>query len=138
MKKLLILASLPISFLWATVPPAIAGIVEPMAVNCWFFRGEQLELSQTCTYSGASWAGGGGSRLEWEDGVITLIEFGLQGHGERPCPEVGVDGVCGEWSFRHPDTLERISEAEFNDRTARSLDSVRCVDVNNKSICWMR
>ncbi|MFP4651298.1 MAG: hypothetical protein ACLFM4_02595 [Phormidium sp.] len=99
LKSLLI--SLPIFSLFLGHLPALArfgvGPVEPTAAECWFFRNGQLEERQRCTYSGHSWTGGGVTVLEWEDGVSTVINFGLQGRGERPCPEVGVDGVCGEW-----------------------------------------
>ncbi|KPQ32495.1 MAG: hypothetical protein ACLFQ7_01215 [Phormidium sp.] len=138
LKSLLI--SLPIFSLFLGHLPALArfgvGPVEPTAAECWFFRNGQLEERQRCTYSGHSWAGGGVTVLEWEDGVSTVINFGLQGRGERPCPEVGVDGVCGEWRYRDAATLTPLSEAERRQTERNGIPTLQCVDVNNNSVCW--
>ncbi|MDT9190165.1 MAG: hypothetical protein P5681_20450 [Limnospira sp. PMC 894.15] len=133
MKLKSLLISLPIFSLVIGHLPALAGRLEPTRGECLFFRNGRLEERQRCTYSGHSWAGGGGTVLEWEDGVRTAINFGVQGRGERPCPEVGVDGVCGEWGFRDAATL-----APLDRRRAESngIPTFRCVNVNNNSVCW--
>ncbi|BAI91613.1 hypothetical protein L1F28_32240 [Arthrospira platensis NCB002] len=112
-----------------------AGKLEPTSGECLFFRNGQLEKRQSCTYSGYSWAGGGFTQLEWEDGVSTVINFGVQGRGERPCPEVGVDGVCGEWGFRDAATLAPLSQRTLR-RMSNGGPMFRCVNVNNNSVCW--
>lgn len=131
MRAKFLLFALPIFSLVLGHLPARARRLEPTAAECWFFRNGQLEERQSCTYSGHSWAGGGVTVLEWEDGVRTVINFGLQGRGERPCPEVGVDGVCGEWSYRDAATLTRIFQSERD-----GIPTLQCVDVNNNSVCW--
>lgn len=135
LKQRLVFLSALITMLAAT--PAQAGRVEPTPVSCWFFRGEKLELQQTCIYESYSWAGGGGSTLLWEDGVKTQMAWGLQGRGEKPCEEMSVDGVCGVMYFRDLTTLERISKAEGEQRQRNEQQVVRCVEVRGKSVCWL-
>ncbi len=77
------------------VAPAHAGRVEPKSVSCWFFRGEKVELEQTCITEVHNWIGGGVRFIRWEDGVQTTIAWGLQGRGEKPCVDISFDGVCG-------------------------------------------
>ncbi|WP_071593281.1 hypothetical protein [Kamptonema formosum] len=136
MKKLPILFTISLAILSWETTPASASKIDPTPVDCWFLRNGELKLTQTCTFSGHSWSGGGFSVLTWEDGVKTVIAFGLQGRGERPCPEVGVDGVCGEWRYRHPITFEPLSDSELNIRRRNALDVIQCVDVNHNSVCW--
>jgi hypothetical protein len=121
-----------------SVPPARAGRVEPTSVSCWFFQGDKVELNQICIYENYSWAGGGVSSLRWEDGVKTRMAWGLQGRGEKPCPDTSIDGVCGVTYFRHPTTLKRISEEERQNRVRKSEQTISCVQAQNKSICWLR
>jgi hypothetical protein len=66
-------AFLPAFFTGIFVVPARAGRIEPTPVSCWLFRGDKLELNQTCSYESISWAGGGTSSLRWEDGVRTKM-----------------------------------------------------------------
>lgn len=42
------------TLIMGVVSPAQGGKVKPTPVSCWFFRGEKLELQQTCTYSSQS------------------------------------------------------------------------------------
>ncbi|MCU0547429.1 MAG: hypothetical protein MUE44_35585 [Oscillatoriaceae cyanobacterium Prado104] len=130
---------LPAFFTGISVP-ALAGRIEPIRVPCWLFRGDKLELNQTCTYESVTWAGGGTSFLRWEDGVRTKMTWGLQGRGEKPCADgsIGVDGVCGTNYYRHPATLKRISSEERESRLKNNQPSVNCVLLRNKSICWLR
>jgi hypothetical protein len=134
-----ILALIPIfSSVFISVPTQ-AGRFEPVSGKCWFFRGEELEIEQSCTLSGYSWAGGGYTVLRWEDGVKTVISFGKQGRGSRPCQtenskfneEVAVDGVCGEWYHCDLETLEPV-EADSSNRE----ELIRCVAVNGNSVCY--
>ncbi|MBE9144061.1 hypothetical protein [Planktothrix mougeotii] len=118
--------------------PAYGGEVKPTPVPCWFFRGENLELQQTCTYQSNSWLGGGGSFLIWEDGVKTKMAWGLQARAGKPCEDTSVDGVCGVTYFRHPTTLKRISQAEKEKLKTESQRMIRCIEVQDKSICWLR
>jgi hypothetical protein len=142
MKRKSILFGLTILLSSIGVTPVNAGRFDPTQGTCWFFRDGELELTHTCTIEGASWAGGGVTFLTWEDGIRTSIAFGAQGRGEEPCSVVGVDGVCGYWGFRHPQTLEPISDYEMNERSSSGLDNVRCVELNvsedtYNSVCWL-
>jgi hypothetical protein len=132
-KKSLILMSLIAPIVLGA--PAKAGRVEPSPISCYFFRDGQLELQQTCIYESYSWAGGGMRSLLWEDGVRTTMAWGLQGRGERPCEDTSVDQVCGSTYFRHPTTLDRISDSEA-ERLQRNGSVVRCVQVQTNSVCW--
>lgn len=137
--KLTILAAfLPVLATGIFVVPARAGRIEPTPVSCWLFRGDKLELNQTCTYESVSWAGGGTSSLRWEDGVRTQMAWGLQGRGEKPCADTSIDGVCGVTYGRHPATLKRISNAEREKLASQSQPTISCVQVQNKSVCWLR
>lgn len=139
MKKRLLLMTLPISSFLIGVTSsmvAVAGSMEPRYLECLFFRNGQLELTQNCIVSGASWAGGGFTLLQWDDGTTTTIAFGLQGRGERPCPDLSVDGVCGEFRYRDPTTLELLSDADQQRRQQNNLPLMQCANVNNNSICW--
>ena len=136
MKKLSALLSILV--IGVFVYPAQAGRVEPKSVSCWFFRGEKLELQQTCIYEAQSWAGGGVSSLRWEDGVETKMARGFQGRGEKPCGEdTSIDGVCGVRYFRDPTTLKRISEVEQENRERKSQPMIFCVQVRDRSVCWL-
>lgn len=118
---------------------AIAGVNPPRSVKCYFFQGENVEIENTCILESATWAGGGGRSLKWEDGVITKMQFGLQGRGWRVCPEdeTSVDGFCGKSYDRHPDTLKRISEREsFSMSVSQNITPIKCVQVRKGSVCW--
>jgi hypothetical protein len=135
----LLLITLPISSFLIGVTSsivAVAGRMEPRYLECFFFRNGKLELTQNCMVSGASWTGGGFTLLQWDDGTTTTIAFGLQGRGERPCPQLSVDGVCGEFGYRDPINLQPLSDAEQNRRRQNDLPVVQCANVNNNSICW--
>jgi len=129
-------AFLPAFFTGIFVVPARAGRIEPTPVSCWLFRGDKLELNQTCSYESISWAGGGTSSLRWEDGVRTKMAWGLQGRGERLCEDTSIDGVCGVSYGRHPATLKRISNEEQENRRSKNQPTIRCVQVQDKSICY--
>jgi hypothetical protein len=130
--KTLFAGAIVLSFLGGAIVPqlAIAGRVEPTPVRCYFFKGEALAMQNTCTYESWSWAGGGGNSLTWEDGVVSSIQFGLQGRGERVCPdgEMAVDRVCGKVYARSLNTLKRIS----NNREP----AMTCIQLDKKSVCW--
>ncbi|MEG4087941.1 hypothetical protein [Microcoleus sp. Pol12B4] len=130
---------LPAFFTGISVP-ALAGRIEPTPVSCWLFRGDEVDLKQTCIYESFSWAGGAAGTLRWEDGVRTKLTWGLQGRGEKPCADgsIGVDGVCGTNYFRQPATLKQISNAERESRLNNNQPSVTCVRLRDKSICWLR
>lgn len=139
--KLKILATfLPVLVMAISVPPARAGRAEPISVSCWFFRGDKVELKQTCIHESHSWAGGGVGTLRWEDGVQTKIYRGFQENGDKPCGEnESLDGVCAVRYFRHPTSLQRISaEEEAKNRLVNRQSSVICLQVRDKSICWLR
>ncbi|MEG3934949.1 hypothetical protein QT990_27480 [Microcoleus sp. T3_B1] len=130
---------LPILALGMVATPARAGRIEGASVSCWLLRRDKVEVKQTCIYESISWAGGGGRTLRWEDGGQTKMTWGLQGRGEKPCAEdsMSVDGVCGVVYFRHPTTLQRISEEESYKRAINRQLAVTCVQVQDKSICWL-
>jgi hypothetical protein len=131
---------LPILVMAISVPPARAGRAEPIPVLCWFFRGDKVELKQTCIYESRSWAGGGVGTLRWEDSVQTKIYRGFQENGDKPCGEnESIDGICAVRYFRHPVSLQRISaEEEAKNRLVNRQSSVICLQVRDKSICWLR
>ncbi len=132
-RSVLILVGLASAFL---VSPAQAGRLDPTSIPCWVFRGEKLELQQTCIVEGSSWLGGGGRTMLWEDGVKTKIAFGIQGRGERPCQDTSVDGVCGTNYSRHPTTLKRITQKEWDNGVCNSQKVIDCVQLQKHSICW--
>ena len=139
MKKLILILLLlsPI----ALPQPAQAGRVEPEPVPCFFFRGETLEIRNTCTYESTSWMGGGVPSLTWEDGVKTSMAYGLIGRGTPACKntsETAVDGVCGKDYFRDARTLKRISDKQRIKLLNQDEKYIVCVEVKNKSICWLR
>ena len=110
---------------------AIAGSFNNKTVECYFFNGERLALKDTCKSDGVSWAGGGGHRLKWSDGIVTQIKFGLHGRGTPICPsktQNSVDDKCGDVYSRSTKTLKRIEE--------RGGNSITCVQLDRKSVCW--
>jgi hypothetical protein len=130
---------LPILAMGIFVAPGRAGRVEPTPVSCWFFRGDRVELKQTCIYESRSWAGGGVIFLRWEDGVQTKIARGFQERGEKPCGDNnGIDGVCGVTYFRDSTTFKRLSEEESQKLAINHQSRIGCVQVGDKSICWLR
>ena len=132
-------AFLPILVMVISVPSARAGRAESTSVSCWLFRGDKLELKQTCIHESRSWAGGGVGTLRWEDGVQTKIYRGFQENGDKPCGEnESIDGVCAVRYFRHPTSLKRISAEESLKREMNRQSSVFCLQVRDKSICWLR
>jgi hypothetical protein len=137
MKKIIIsvLSLIPFTLF---IPTAQAGRLEPTHAACWLFRGEKVELKNRCKIEGWSWAGGGFSDLTWEDGVKTKLAFGLQGRGERVCPdnEMAVDGICGRVYFRGLRTLQPISERE-GQRLRMDRKAITCVQLKQKSVCWI-
>ena len=121
--------------------PAQAGRSEPEPVTCWFFRGETLNLKNTCIYVSESWGPGGGRSLTWEDGVTTSMVYGLVGRGTPVCKntdETSVDGVCGKSYARDARTLKRISDEQRTKLLSQDSKFIRCIEVKNKSICWLR
>jgi len=134
MKKLL--ALIPSVLLVISANPAQAGRIEPKPVSCYFFRGEKLEIQQTCIYESTSWAGGAAARLQWRDGVKTAIAWGLQGRGAKPCDEVSLDKVCGSTYHRHPKTLQRISKESAMRLSANKQQALYCVQAGRNSVCY--
>jgi hypothetical protein len=130
---------LPILVMAISVPSARAGRAEPTSVSCWFFRRDKVELKQTCIHESRSWAGGGVGTLRWEDGVQTKIYRGFQENGDKPCGEnESIDGICAVRYFRHPTSLQRISEEESQKREMNRQSIVTCLQVLDKSICYLR
>jgi hypothetical protein len=127
-KKVIYLISLLLAI--APISSVKAGRVEPTRIRCWFFSGEQLEFQQICSYESWSWAGGGRSKLVWEDGVATTIAWGLQGRGERPCEDSSLDDVCGSMYYRDPNTLERLPL-----QGQQTQGAIKCIQTRN-SVCW--
>jgi hypothetical protein len=111
---------------------AIARPNPPTPVQCYFFKGETLQLENTCTYQGSSWAGGGSHSLTWKDGIVTSISYGLGARGAKTCADgefLVDDKVCAVRYSRSSKTLKRISNNSDSDR-------VNCVQMKGKSICW--
>jgi hypothetical protein len=111
---------------------AIARQTDPTPVQCYFFKGETLQLENTCTYQGSSWAGGGSHTLTWKDGIVTSISYGLGNRGAKTCTddEFLVDNkVCATRYLRSSKTLKRISNNTDSDR-------LNCFQMKGKSICW--
>ena len=118
--------------------PVQAGRIEPRLESCYFFRGENLELRQTCIYESTSWAGGGVSKLVWEDGVVTNIKWGLQGRGGKTtCDgEMSVDNVCAVSYSRHPITLKRISRETMERMNRNDQNVISCLQTGRNSVCY--
>ena len=139
-KNLKIFATfLPILVIGIFVAPGRADDeIGPTSVSCWFFRGDRVELKQTCTYR-TLWdqERAGAVFLRWQDGVETRISWGYLGDGNRPCEDRKVDNVCGIGYFRDPTSLKRISQEESQKRgVGRPI--VNCILLPDKSICWLR
>jgi hypothetical protein len=115
---------------------AIAGQVKPRPVSCYLFQGEKLVIRNICTFESTSWAGGGGSILTWKDGIKTRHAWGLQGRGERVCPEgeESIDQVCGKSYERNSKTLKSLS---INAHTQSTQNNLHCVQLKQKSVCWL-
>jgi hypothetical protein len=112
---------------------AIARSFNNNSVPCYFFKGEVLEIQEVCKSDGGSWAGGGGHSLKWSDGIITRIKFGLHGRGTPVCPSTeltSVDGKCGKTYYRSNTTFKRVKNS--------SDDTIVCVQLDRKSVCWGR
>ena len=111
---------------------AIARPTPPTPVQCFYFQGNTVQIENTCTYQGSSWAGGGSHTLTWEDGLVTSISYGLGARGKKTCAD-GVflvdDDVCGLSYSRSSTTLKRISNNSNSDR-------LQCLQMKGKSICW--
>jgi hypothetical protein len=126
---------LPLTACFALIAQgAIAWGSKPHPVKCYFFRGQTVELSQTCTFESQSWMGGGVATLTWEDKEKTSIAWGIYGRGERFCPEkddMAVDRICGKKFSRHPETLKTLSKKEEEETSG-----VHCVEVKRGSVCW--
>lgn len=135
MKKRLALISAFLTIF--SIAPAHAGRIEPTSVTCQYFRAEKLELQQTCVYESTSWAGGGVASLRWKDGVITKMGWGLQGRGDRPCPDWSLDGTCGSYYFRSPINLKRISDKD-GQKLFMHHRVIQCVQARQNSVCWER
>lgn len=100
-------------------------------VPCYFFKGETLKIKEICQSDGASWIGGGGHSLKWSDGETTQIKFGLHGRGTPVCldkEQISVDGKCGANYRRSTKNFRRITN--YRD------DSMNCVQLTGKSVCW--
>jgi hypothetical protein len=115
---------------------ATAGQVKPRPVSCYFFQGEKLVIKNICTFESTSSAGGGGSTLTWKDGIKTQHAWGLQGRGERVCPEgeESIDQVCGKRYERDSKTLKPLltnTHIQLNQKT------IHCVQLKQKSVCWI-
>jgi hypothetical protein len=112
---------------------AIARSFNNNTVPCYFFKGEVLEIQEVCQSDGGSWAGGGGHSLQRNDGIITQIKFGLHGRGTPVCPSTeltSVDGKCGKKYYRSSTTFKRVKNS--------SDDTIACVQLDRKSVCWGR
>lgn len=66
------------------------------------------------------------------------MAWGLQGRGEKPCEDTSLDGVCGVNYSRHPTTLKRISQVERENLVKKSQPTISCVEIQDKSVCWLR
>jgi hypothetical protein len=132
------IATLSIGLLLPILSPTIAPQIaqartfEDATVPCFFFKGETLVLKEICQSNGASWMGGGGHSLKWNDGVVTKIKFGLHGRGTPVCPDkaqVSVDEKCGSTYSRSAKTLRRIT-------SSGNEETILCTQLKGKSICW--
>lgn len=140
MKKILLLLFLILSPI-ALPQVAQAGRVEPESVNCWFYKGNTIELKNTCTYESTSWTGGWNAKLTWEDTVQSTITYGKQGRGDYSAcssnDQYAIDGTCGPVYYRDPRTLKRLSSKERK-KFSYNQSIVTCIQLNQKSVCWKR
>jgi hypothetical protein len=125
--------------------PAKAGWIEPIAVPCWFFRGEEMDLKQTCIYESQSGTGTYTAILTWEDNVRTIMVSGKARNQVSSCmpknDAFSIDKVCGKEYSRNPKTLKRFSDTvnlrEWEDNNNKNI--VRCAHANKSknSVCWI-
>jgi hypothetical protein len=136
MKRLI--ALIPSMILILSGSPSYAGSTEPKPVSCWFFRGEKLELQQTCIYQSFSGAGVWAAFLQWEDGVKTRISRGIASKDDKRCKDDGysLDRVCGLSYYRHPQTLNRISDEDSKRMRMNNQEAIFCVQVGRNSVCY--
>jgi hypothetical protein len=131
MKRLIPL--IPIFLAMAVTLPVKASRIGPHPVSCWFFKGENLQLKNTCIYEYEHWAGGGTQSLRWEDGVTTRMDWGFVERSKRPCKDEDgtvVDGICGTSYYRNPKTLKRLSDSETK---KLQIKAIYCIQVKQKS-----
>ena len=127
----ILLGTLVLAFVPSNI--AYAGRIEPVATKCWYLVSDRIQIRNTCIYESHSWTGGGVSYLLWEDGVKTVMTWGLVDDGDPNCQngrQVSVDGVCGLKYARDPVNLKYLSESWID-------DAARCVRLKRHSVCWM-
>lgn len=83
--------TLAIGIVLASSLPAQSGPVRDK-VNCYFFRGDSLELRNTCKIEDATWAGGGNLKLYWPDGVVTVRQWQNGPSRVSPTAHSWIDG----------------------------------------------
>ena len=69
------------------------------------------------------------------------MAYGDIGSGTPACKntdETAVDEVCGKNYGRDARTLKRISERQRMKLVSQDKKFIHCVEVKNKSICWLR
>jgi hypothetical protein len=132
MRKLI--ALIPSVMLMLSASPAYAGSTKPQPISCWFFRGDKLELQQTCIYNSFSGAGVWAGYLQWQDGVKTEISRGIV---NKRCKGLSLDRVCGSSYNRHPQTLQRISDEDSKRMGINNQKTIFCVQVDRNSVCYL-
>ncbi|MBW4540001.1 MAG: hypothetical protein KME43_12780 [Myxacorys chilensis ATA2-1-KO14] len=131
MKNLLVL--LPLGFSFLATLPAIAGSLPEKSVPCYFFRGDRVELKQTCSHV-AGWGTGGTGRavLTWQDKVVTNLAWEND--------KLSLDGNKAFNYTRDRKTLKRLplDEAKrLRDNGAPALSCWQTYKYGN-SVCWFR
>ncbi|MBW4419796.1 MAG: hypothetical protein KME13_11275 [Myxacorys californica WJT36-NPBG1] len=130
MKNLLVL--LPLGFSFLATLPAIAGSLPEKSVPCYFFRGDRVELKQTCTHVAGWGTGAGGAALTWQDRVVTRLAWEND--------ELSLDGNKAFSYARDRKTLRRLPSDEakrLRDNGASALSCWQTYKYGN-SVCWIR
>ncbi len=125
MKKILLLFSLASATLVGQ--PAKAAITYPTPVRCYFFRGERVEIQETCILSSGSGTSSGEITLQWPDGVITKMRW----RNDR----LSIDGYDAFMYWRDSRNFQRLPTNI--DRTENLLKCWQSESSGN-SVCWRR
>jgi hypothetical protein len=122
------LATLSLLSTLAWITPSIAGEYPDRSGQCYFFRGETLELQEECKLSTGYGAGAQYVILNWSDGVKTKI-FNL-----TVCKE---GGNCGSTVDDAKATLYS-RDLFLNPTDEKDEQEITCYAIqnNNNSVCY--
>jgi hypothetical protein len=117
----------------ALTQPASARPNPDRAGVCYFFRGEDRELTKTCVISSGYGAGGHYAGLQWPDGVVTKISK------VNFCPQQNYDqrGFC-KYTVDDREAKAYKRDVFFKTTNADDSDNFDCYRVisTGNSVCY--